>query len=200
MRIGTTTLAVWALGAACACDTNLEPSTLTLKLTARLPVGIEAATVAIDRIEVHLGADSQAQSLDPASEAFDADGNWKGLQVGRAVDLAGLQSETQALTLGDVLLNDGRIDQLRIFLQSGAASTATANGKPCTINLAKVPKSGIKITTPFKPFRSGRNLRHAMIVDLPLDKALAAAGGCYDLKPLLTVRKFWTEGKAVAVD
>lgn len=188
------------LGGVFACDTNLEPSTLTLKLTAQLPANVQAVAIAIDRIEVHLGADTQLQSLAPNSEEFDADGNWATLKVGRVVDLAGLQSETNALALGDVQLNDGRIDQVRVFLQEGVASTATVGGKPCTLAVAKVPKAGIKISAPFKSFRSGRNLQHAMMLDWPLDKALAAAGTCYELKPALTVRKFWTEGKAVSVD
>ncbi len=193
-------LAAWTVTGLMACDTNLEPSTLTLKLTARLPAGVQTAALAIDRIEVHLGADSQLNSIATTSEEFDADGNWAILQVGRPIELAGLQSETNALVLGDVQLNDGRIDQVRVFLQDGTASTATANGKACDLAVAKLPKNGIKVSTPFKSFRSGRNLEHAMILDLPLDKGLVTAGSCFELKPMLAVRKFWTGGKAVSVD
>lgn len=183
-----------------ACDTNLEPSTLHLSLTVAAAKGVETATLFVSRLEVHVDDVSHIDSADPKAELIDNDDKWHKLELNQAIELAGLQSETTALVLGDVLIPDGRIDQIRLFLNSGKPNTATVAGKVCDLALTKVPKAGIKISQPFKAFRSGRNLEHAMILHLPLDKALSAVGTCFELQPVFAVRKFQTGGKNVAID
>ncbi|MSQ83154.1 MAG: DUF4382 domain-containing protein [Myxococcales bacterium] len=193
-------VAVPLLMPSAACDTNLEPSRLSLSLTVAAAKGVETATLFVSRLEVHVDDVSHIDSADPKKELIDNDDKWHKLELNQAIELAGLQSETNALALGEVLIPDGRIDQIRLFLNSGKPNTATVAGKVCDLVLAKVPKAGIKISQPFKAFRSGRNLEHTMILHLPLDKALHVVGTCFELQPVFAVRKFQTGGKNVVID
>ncbi len=190
---------VIAVALALGCNTELENSTLTLALMDAPPANVTSVVVQVARIDVHVEPGSaDARAANDAS--IDLDDSWHQFTVNKAIDLAAAQSEIAAVVLGDVQLPDGKITQIRLVFDTVKSSTVTAGGKTCELGLAKLPKTGIKITHPFKSFHVGKALQHKVWIDAPLDQMLVATKTCFDLKPVLKIAKFQTSGKNVTVN
>ena len=182
-----------------ACNTELENSTLSLLIMDAPPKNVTSVQLQIARIEVHVeesAVDGRAQ----ADGSIDLDDKWHSFAVNKPLDLAAAQSETGAISLGDLFLPDGRISQIRLILDASKPSIAVVDGKSCELGMTKLPPTGIKINHPFKSFHVGKNLLHKVWVDVPLDQMLVQTKTCFDLKPVLRIAKFQTAGKTVSIN
>lgn len=196
-------LAALAASAALAgCETNNEQSQIAVSLMDAPPKGVTSFTVFVQSVGIHVDDMATAVSDDPAAIALDVDDKWVNIAVNRAIDLAALQTETSAELLGSAALPDGKINQFRVLIDASQPAQIKAVTGDCTASLAKF-KTGWKVSQPFKPFHVGKNLQHAVTLEVPLDELLVpgtANKACWDVRQALKVRKFQTGGKNVAVD
>lgn len=189
-------LGFWLLGLASGCDAYDARSTLEVHLLAKPASGVDGVQITVKSVEVHVAAQA-AVSLSPRNAELAGDGLWQPLAVSRGVDLSKAADVAAAASLGQLALPQGWIDQVRVVIS--APATANSAGKQCALTLAKLPKAGVEISQPFRPFAIGHALQHAIWLDLRLDLALDKVGECWALAPVLQVKRFTTGGKEVAV-
>lgn len=181
-----------------ACESYDARSTLQVHFLATPAKGVDSVDLRVVEVQVHLASeasgtgDSEAKGSDSGSGSGDA---WHALAVNRTLELGSAQAPTH--DLGQLRLDEGWIDQLRVTLAS--PTTASAGGKTCTLVVGQLPKDGIKISSPFRPFAVYHAVEHAIWLNLRLDQALTKSGDCWSLGPVLEVKRFTTGGKDVAV-
>ena len=193
---GAASLLLLLLAAGCGGGT----STAEMLLMDAPPVGVTSVKIWVAAMQVHVaeGDDNETNSaLVVDDTSIDDDGRWSSLTVDRSIDLVQHQGETAAEVLGQLPLPEGKITQLRLVIDTTKPNTATVNGVDCNLDTSKVAKNGVKITHPFKAFRSGRGAKHQVFVDLKLDESLTARGACFELKPVINLHKVRTNGADV---
>lgn len=189
-------LGLCLLGLASSCDAYDARSTLAVHLLAKPASGVDGVQITVKSVEVHVAAQA-AVSSSPGNADLADDGLWQSLAVSRGVDLSKAADVAAAASLGELALPQGWVDQVRVVVS--APATANSAGKQCALALAKLPKAGIEVSQPFRPFAIGHALQHGIWLDLRLDLALDKVGDCWALAPVLQVRRFTTGGKEVAV-
>jgi hypothetical protein len=104
-------------------------------------------------------------------------------------DLLRLQNGLTEL-VGDLALPEGKITQIRLFIDEAGPNTVTLkDGRVCPLDLKDVDKTGIKITHPFKalPIREGRTLE--VVLDFDLKESVDMTAPCvYQLKPVIKIK------------
>ncbi len=192
--IGAVSLAV--LGLAGGCESYDARSTLQIQLMAKPASGIDAVQLVVEAVAVHVVAQANT-SAKPGDSELAGDGHWQQLSVARSVELAKAVNVEGAVALGSLALPEGWIDQLRVSIK--APATATSAAKQCDLVLVKLPKAGVDVTQPFRPFAVYHGLQHSIWLDLRMDLALNKLGDCWSLAPVLQVKRFTTGGKDVSV-
>ncbi len=176
------------------CDSYDARSTLEVRLTATAAKGIDSVQLRISQVQVHVVTEAQ-KSAAAGDKTIDDDGAWQTLEVNRTLTLGSAAAASQ--DLGMLRLTEGWIDQVRVAVAS--PTTALAGGKTCTLVVGLLPKGGLKVSSPFRPFPVRHALEHAIWLDLRLDQALIKSGDCWSLGPVLEVARFTTGGKDVSV-
>lgn len=179
--------------AACGGD-----GTVAIELTDAPPdtATLSHVYVSLAAVEVHVagsGDDGEKGKGDvPGAEDG---GKWQTIneRAGR-FDLLALQNDVTA-SLGELDLPDGRITQIRLFIdESGDNSVITKDGQTCALDLKDVDKTGIKINHPFKAIDVPPGERVRIVVDFDLKESVDQAGACsFALKPVIKIKSSGVE-------
>lgn len=189
-------IVTFAVLAACSSDADPNASTLTVRLTGTgaLPAGAEALAVTVQSVSVHV-ADTGAEPLAASDTSLDGDGRWHTLQVTKNASLSG---PSAAVTLGELTLPVGAINQIRLNLGPVAGLVAKPAG--CTMDIAAQSATGWRISKPFKPFATYHGAMHVGTLGVDLAAALVPEGNCYRLQPALGIVSWQTSGHFLAVE
>ncbi len=189
----------WMVGLALVVSGCGGEATAVIKLMDAPPEGITAVTVFVDRIEVHVAEGDKAKDGDPADTSIDQDRNWESLAYGKALDLLAHQGEGAAALLGELSLPEGKITQVRLFLDLSQSNTVVQDGVECALELADVPPTGIKINHPFKAFAAKDGAETEILMDFDVGESLIPSGDCYRLRPVLKLHKVKVDGKEASL-
>ena len=145
------------------------------------------------------GKDPEVTVADPNDTSIDKDDKWQTLAVGKSIDLVQHQGETAAEWLGQLDLPEGKVTQIRLFIDTTQSNTATVDGTTCDLDMSNVSSEGVKISHPFKAFDTKKTSKHEIWVDLDLKESMTATGACYSLKPVIKLHKVKTDGTPLSV-
>jgi hypothetical protein len=163
-------------------------STADLALMDAPPAGVTAVVIQVAAMQVHVEDNDDATDSDSGT-SIDDDSKWESLSVNRSIDLVQHQGETAAELLGQLPLPPGKITQIRLVIDTAGENYAVKDGQRCSLDTAKVAKKGIKIGHPFKAFKSVKDTKHFILVDVDLERSLNAKGDCFELDPKIELKK-----------
>jgi hypothetical protein len=174
-------------------------STAQLNLFDAPPPGVTAVSIWVKSMQVHVADKDDKKNGDPNDTSIDDDDRWHTLSVNHAIDLVQHEGETAAEVLGQLPLPEGKVTQIRLFVDTAAANTAVLNGMTCNLDTSGVSPTGIKIIHPFKAFASKSGSRHEIFVDFRLDESLVGSGTCFRLLPVIRLTHVRTDGVDVDI-
>lgn len=170
-------------------------STADLALMDAPPAGVTAVVIQVAAMQVHVDDDNEDHSGSNSGPSIDDDDRWESLSVNRSIDLVQHQGETAAELLGQLPLPPGKITQIRLVIDTAGENYAVKNGQRCSLDTGKVAKKGIKIEHPFKAWKSVKDTKHFILVDVDLERSLNAKGDCFELDPKIELKKVKIDDK-----
>lgn len=169
-------------------------STADLALMDAPPAGVTAVVIQVAAMQVHVEDNDDAMDSDSGT-GIDDDSKWESLSVNRSIDLVQHQGETAAELLGQLPLPPGKITQIRLVIDTAGENYAVKGGQRCSLDTTKVAKKGIKIEHPFKAWKSVKDTKHFILVDVDLERSLNAKGDCFELDPKIELKKVKIDDK-----
>ena len=169
-------------------------STVDLALMDAPPAGVTAVVIQVAAMQVHVEDNDDAMDSDSGT-GIDDDSKWESLSVNRSIDLVQHQGETAAELLGQLPLPPGKITQIRLVIDTAGENYAVKGGQRCSLDTTKVAKKGIKIEHPFKAWKSVKDTKHFILVDVDLERSLNAKGDCFELDPKIELKKVKIDDK-----
>lgn len=170
-------------------------STADLALMDAPPAGVTAVVIQVAAMQVHVDDDNDDNSGSNSGPSIDDDDRWESLSVNRSIDLVQHQGETAAELLGQLPLPPGKITQIRLVIDTAGENYAVKGGQRCSLDTSKVAKKGIKIEHPFKAWKSVKDTKHFILVDVDLERSLNAKGDCFELDPKIELKKVKIDDK-----
>jgi hypothetical protein len=174
-----------------ACSGN---GTLALRLTDAPPDlgNIQSAVVTLAAAEAHFAGDGDDKTDEKPDGDVDEGGHGGWVRVTGApssYDLLRLQNGVSEL-IGEIGLPDGKITQLRLFIdETGPNQVTLKSGQICALDLKDVDKTGIKIVHPFKALSLEHGQRLEVVIDFDLAESVQQDGPCaYRLTPVIKIK------------
>jgi hypothetical protein len=179
-------------------------TTVTVELTDAPPdmASLAHVEVTLSRVEVHVAgadADDDADEASDDDKAGDKSGDdndgagagWRTVTAKAGTfDLVALQNDVRT-TLGSLELPDGKITQIRLFLDpNGKNQVELTSGEICPLDLDAVPPTGVKINHPFKALDVEDSSKLKLVVDFDLKESLDQTATCaFALKPVIKLKR-----------
>lgn len=115
-------------------------------------------------------------------------GHWRVATLERPHTIDLLELQEQTVHLGRLDLPEGKITQIRLFLdEEGPNEFVRADGTSCPLHIPSAQQTGIKIVKPFKVEVEGEEVR--LTIDFNLKESIEKDEGCaYRLSPVFKVR------------
>lgn len=116
-------------------------------------------------------------------------GHWRVARLERPHTIDLLELEEKTVHLGSLDLPEGKITQIRLFLdEEGPNEYVRADGTRCPLHIPSANQTGIKIIKPFKVEVDGDEVVH-LVIDFNLKESIRKDEGCsYRLSPVFKVR------------
>ena len=178
-----------------ACNSD-RAATVRFELTDAPPDldQIAEVHVSLDRVEAHVAGDD-AELGDGGSFSNDDDdderGGWRTITPEAGTfDLLTLQNDVRA-RLGEIELPDGKITQIRLFIDPDADNTIVLrDGATCALDLTQVPPTGVKINHPFKALQADDGEIIDVVLDFDVKESLDQTAACaFALKPVIKIKR-----------
>jgi hypothetical protein len=154
---------------------------------------IAEVNVSLDRVEAHVAGGDYDDLGDGGSFSDDDDGRggWRTITPEAGTfDLLALQNDVR-VRLGEIDLPDGKITQIRLFIDPDADNTVVlTDGTSCALDLTKVPPTGVKINHPFKALQAEDGELVNVVIDFDVKESLDQTGECaFALKPVIKIKR-----------
>jgi hypothetical protein len=176
-----------------ACNSD-RAATVRFELTDAPPDldQIAEVHVSLDRVEAHVaGDDYELGDGGNFSDDDDERGGWRTITPEAGTfDLLTLQNDVR-VRLGEIELPDGKITQIRLFIDPDADNTVVLrDGTRCALDLTHVPPTGVKINHPFKALQADDGQLIDVVIDFDVKESLDQTAACaFALKPVIKIKR-----------
>lgn len=160
--------------------------------------GVTAINITLSSIQAHVAGKEEDKNGDPNDRSIDDDGKWVTLTPAvKAFDLMKLTNDATA-ALGQLDLPEGKITQLRLFLDTSkpANNQVVLGAQTCPLDTSRVDVKGIKINHPFKALAVNGGGKVEVTVDFIASDSITKTGDClYVVNPVIKIKHVKVDGK-----